>query len=216
MGGLAKSMVIMALIINYFHDEAKYYELMIDSLFDVDDLYKYFQYFNPNNKNMFKKYRDSIILRNAKHVDDVKREDRNFERNNNSSFNYMRHNTNNFINNNEHRDPREHRGSRAQFINPHNFTMKDLNGNGNTQGNSHINPKRTNERGNNQNGDNINTDNHLRSSISDANNEIDLYVQSLKQNEVIKNSFTKIQHKKFTLNAWEIFLYILCPRKMDS
>ncbi len=72
LGGLAKSFLILAVILNYFHDEAKYFSRLIDGLFDMDDLYRYYQFYNSNNKKIFRKYRDSIILKNTKMFDDVK------------------------------------------------------------------------------------------------------------------------------------------------
>lgn len=73
LGGLLKSFFTVALILNYFNNHAKYYEKMIDDLFDVDDLYKYYQYYNSKNKTIFKKYRDSILLRNTKNMDNFKK-----------------------------------------------------------------------------------------------------------------------------------------------
>jgi hypothetical protein len=73
-GGLVKSFFMIAMILNFFHNESSYIEKMINGLFDVDDIYKYFQYYNPTNKQIFRKYRDSIFLRNTKNVDDVKRD----------------------------------------------------------------------------------------------------------------------------------------------
>jgi len=73
LGGLMKSFFIIAYILNYFNNNAKYYEKMIDELFDVDDLYKYYQYYNSKNKIIFKKYRDSILLRNTKNIDNFKK-----------------------------------------------------------------------------------------------------------------------------------------------
>jgi len=73
LGGLLKSFATMALILNYFNNYAKYYERMIGELFDVDDLFKYYQYYNSKNKTIFKKYRDSILLRNTKNMDNFKK-----------------------------------------------------------------------------------------------------------------------------------------------
>jgi hypothetical protein len=73
LGGLLKSFFTVALILNYFNNHAKYYEKMIDDLFDVDDLYKYYQYYNSKNKTIFRKYRDSILLRNTKSMDNFKK-----------------------------------------------------------------------------------------------------------------------------------------------
>ena len=82
LGGLLKSFFTVALILNYFNNHAKYYEKMIDELFDVDDLYKYYQYYNSKNKTIFKKYRDSILLKNSKNMDNFKRKNDNHEANN--------------------------------------------------------------------------------------------------------------------------------------
>lgn len=65
-GGLFKTFVIFALIFNYFHNRASYYELLFNDLFTMEDLGKYFQYFDPNLRTNFVKYRDSIMLKNTR------------------------------------------------------------------------------------------------------------------------------------------------------
>ena len=54
-------------MINYFNDRASFYEMLINKLFDVDDIIKYFQFSDSfiNNHSKRRK-RDSIVLRNAK------------------------------------------------------------------------------------------------------------------------------------------------------
>ena len=60
-------MTLIATFINYCNDRASFYELLINKLFDVDDIIKYFQ-FNDIfiNKKSKRRKRDSIVLRNAK------------------------------------------------------------------------------------------------------------------------------------------------------
>ena len=64
LGGIVRALTLIAFVLNYFNDQSIYYEKMINNLFDVDDVIKYFQY-SDNSNNKIKK-RDSIILLNAK------------------------------------------------------------------------------------------------------------------------------------------------------
>ena len=66
LGGLFKTFVIMALILNYFDNRAKYLQHLFNELFSIEDLGKYFQYFDPSLRTKFHKFRDSIILKNTK------------------------------------------------------------------------------------------------------------------------------------------------------
>ena len=67
LGGIIRAMTLIASMINYFNDRASFYEMLINKLFDVDDIIKYFQ-FNDLfiSKQSKRRKRDSIVLRNAK------------------------------------------------------------------------------------------------------------------------------------------------------
>jgi hypothetical protein len=77
-GGLFKTFLIISLFLNYFHNRASYYEYLFNELFCLDDLGKYFQYFDPSLRSKFGRYRDSIILRNTKSETLIKKADQNF------------------------------------------------------------------------------------------------------------------------------------------
>lgn len=66
-GGLYKTFVIMAIILNYFHNRAKYYEALFNNLFDINDLGKYFQYYDPSIRLPYMKIKDSIFLKTSDH-----------------------------------------------------------------------------------------------------------------------------------------------------
>lgn len=66
LGGLFKTFVVMALILNYFDNRARYLQHLFNELFSIEDLGKYFQYFDPSLRTKFHKFRDSIILKNTK------------------------------------------------------------------------------------------------------------------------------------------------------
>lgn len=227
MGGLAKSFLIIAFILNYFHDQATYYEKLIDDLFDVDDLYRYFQYYNPNNKQIFRKYRDSIILKNTKAIDDLKRD---FEFKN-SSVQQLKQN--NYLMSDERN--RKTNDKRSYF------NIKDDISNGSSTNNfrkliqqekqkvEDINRKKcksdVNSNTSANNVDAINNPeithanpqmNNVVSSISEESNDShDVYIEGLKKNSTVKDNFYKVKKKRFSLNAWELFKFYFCPRKFD-
>ena len=68
LGGIVRALTLIAFVLNYFNDQSIYYEKMINNLFDVDDVIKYFQYSNSENvtTNGKKGPRDSIVLCSAK------------------------------------------------------------------------------------------------------------------------------------------------------
>lgn len=68
-GGCFESLIIFGLFLNYFNNNAKFYEKLIDEIFDVDDVYKYSQFFDSTKKIRIKRYRDSIMLRNTKDME---------------------------------------------------------------------------------------------------------------------------------------------------
>jgi len=72
-GGCIVFLFIFSLFLNYFNNNAKYYEKLIDELFDVDDVYKYSQMYNSTKKINIKRYRDSIMLRNTKDFENYRR-----------------------------------------------------------------------------------------------------------------------------------------------
>lgn len=66
-GGLFKTFVVVAIILNYFHNRAKYYEALFNKLFNIHDLGKYFQYYDPSLKLPYNKIKNSIFLASSDH-----------------------------------------------------------------------------------------------------------------------------------------------------
>lgn len=75
-GGLFKCLVVIAVILNYFHNRAKYYQTLFNELFNIDDLLKYFQYFDPSIRTNYFKIRNSILIKSAKNEDMIKKLDK--------------------------------------------------------------------------------------------------------------------------------------------
>lgn len=76
LGGLFKCLVVIAVILNYFHNRAKYYQTLFNELFNIDDLLKYFQYFDPSIRSNYFKIRNSILIKSAKSEDMIKKLDK--------------------------------------------------------------------------------------------------------------------------------------------
>lgn len=68
LGGIVRAITLVAFVLNYYNDQSIYYEKMINNLFDVDDIIKYFQYSTADqiNHQTNKGPRDSIVLCSAK------------------------------------------------------------------------------------------------------------------------------------------------------
>jgi hypothetical protein len=80
-GGMMKCLIIIAGIINFMHNTARFYEKMIAAIFDIEDLNKYFGFYEEKNKHLYLRYRDSIALRRVKDFDFVKRDRSNISSN---------------------------------------------------------------------------------------------------------------------------------------
>lgn len=75
-GGLFKFFMVCALIINYFQDKSSYYEKLFNELFSIDDLQKYFQYYEKDSKeslNNYRRIRNSIALKGIKQEEFIKK-----------------------------------------------------------------------------------------------------------------------------------------------
>jgi hypothetical protein len=201
MGGLAKSFVIIAYFLNFFHDHAKYYEKLIDALFDMEDLFKYYQYYNPQDKQIFRKYRDSIILKNTKALDDLKAYE--FEKNSSSVHN-IKHN--NYLHglrlNNKNFKVIENKTE--NYFHQENISESETTKK-RTQDIKKTDPI-ANENGNDQN-------ENLES--VESNNEMDNYIENLKKNSHHKENFYKLKKRKFTLNCWEYIKIFFCSKKQE-
>lgn len=73
-GGIMKAFLLIAFLLNYFHNNVRYYEKMIANIFDETDLHKNFQYYEEKNKHLYSKYRNSIALRRTKEIENFRRD----------------------------------------------------------------------------------------------------------------------------------------------
>ncbi len=195
LGGLIRAMTLLASLINYFNDKASYYELLINKLFDVDDIIKYFQFSDSfiNNPSKRRK-RDSIVLRNAKREKDY------FEKglfHTNSDKKTSTHQTNNFF--------------KKQQLKPKNSSMVNLNAKDDTFGFINaisISNKIENDIKNNLSLPNKEKDVN-KSDFSSQNkvDEKDLFIEGLKRNNQTKEHFEKVKSNRFALNCFEAFKF---------
>ena len=204
LGGLIRAMTLIASIINYFNDKASYYELLINKLFDVDDIIKYFQFSDSfiNNHSKRRK-RDSIVLRNAKREKDY------FEKGlfrTNSDKKTSSHQTNNFF--------------KKQQLKPKNSSMVNLNAKDDTLG--FINAISLSNKIENDNKNNLSLPNKEKdvnkSDLSSQNkvDEKDLFIESLKRNNQTKEHFEKVKSNRFTLNSFEAFKFCFKSDKYNA
>ena len=191
LGGLIRAMTLIATLINYFNDKASYYELLINKLFDVDDIIKYFQFSDSFiNIPSKRRKRDSIVLRNAKREKDY------FEKGlfrTNSDKKTSSHQTNNFF--------------KKQQLKPKNSSMLNLNAKDDTFG--FMNAISISNKIENENKNNLSLPNKEKdvnkSDLSSQNkvDEKDLFIESLKRNNQTKEHFEKVKSNRFTLNCFE-------------
>ena len=204
LGGLIRAMTLIASIINYFNDKASYYELLINKLFDVDDIIKYFQFSDSfiNNHSKRRK-RDSIVLRNAKREKDY------FEKglfHTNSDKKISSHPTNYFL--------------KKQQLKPKNSSMANLNAKDDTLG--FINAISLSNKIENDNKNNLSLPNKEKdinkSDLSSQNKmvEKDLFMENLKRNNQTKEHFEKVKSNRFTLNSFEAFKFCFKSDKYNA
>ena len=65
LAGVVYTLTLSASVLNYFNDKSTFYENLVNGLFDLDDIIKYFQYRVPKNQSKHRK-RDSVFLHSAK------------------------------------------------------------------------------------------------------------------------------------------------------
>ena len=191
LGGLIRAMTLIATLINYFNDKSSYYELLINKLFDVDDIIKYFQFSDSFiNIPSKRRKRDSIVLRNAKREKDY------FEKGlfrTNSDKKTSSHQTNNFF--------------KKQQLKPKNSSMVNLNAKDDTFG--FMNAISISNKIENENKNNLSLPNKEKdvnkSDLSSQNKmvEKDLFMENLKRNNQTKEHFEKVKSNRFTLNCFE-------------
>ena len=190
LGGIVRALTLVASVINYFNDKSSYYQLMINKLFDVDDVIKYFQY-SDNSNNKIKK-RDSIILLNAKKEKDYF-ERGVFEKKKNNSISPLHKTLNNYV-------KKDSKGSKEKdSLLAKNTT--NVNNTNNALISENNNAVREASSFSSEN-DNDNIDQH------------ELYLEALKNNQTTREHFEKVKKKKrFTLNMFESFVYCFSVKK---
>ena len=233
LGGIIRAMTLIASMINYFNDRASFYEMLINKLFDVDDIIKYFQ-FNDLfiSKQSKRRKRDSIVLRNAKKEKDYFEKGESRFLHNITEKKISPHQTNNFL-----KKPINIKNSSGNLVkddtfglisNPinYNITNKDdksnpiqknnNNNNKNNNNNNNNNIMNTNSLNNNCgsiNNNIINT-NSLHGNYNNNNNNIsiissnndderEIFIDNLKKNPNIKEHFEKVRSNRFTLSGCE-------------
>jgi hypothetical protein len=202
MGGLLKSFVLLALMLNYLHDNAKYYEQMLNELFDADDLHKYFQYYNSNNKSIFKKYRDSILLKNTKNFDFVKtNKDKNAINVGGSTVIGVKNNffIENFSRANSKNIPLRNRSNTHTTPTPNN-QVKTILGEEESKHLHHPEQYIYNQQNNLSEDEQLNID----------------YVEKLRKDIHVRDHFDKVKARKVKLNAWELFKFKFCKKKVEG
>ena len=213
LGGIIRAMTLIASLINYFNDRASFYQLLINKLFDVDDIIKYFQYNDLFlNKKTKRRKRDSIVLRNAKKEKD-----------------YFEKGESRFLHNLSEKKNSPHQTSNLVKKLSGNFVKEDTFGfmTNPVQNNTNIDNKSKknnyiNNYSNNNNQINININSNINSnnnnnniSIINSNNddEREIYIEGLKKNHSIKEHFEKVKSKRFTLSSCEAFKFFIKSEK---
>lgn len=193
LGGIVKAITLIATVLNYFNDKSEYYEKMINELFDVDDVLKYFQYSdidNLNETNKKKKKRDSVVLLNAKKEKDFfKKGFGNLEKQSPSHY----HN-NHYLSKN----------SIKKFNSMGNDIIIESSGLSNI--NNYMTPMNHKPEENNPS----KSKNSKDSSESDPH---EMYIESLKKNQIIRDHFVKVRKHRFSINMFEMLVFCCCSKK---
>ena len=232
-GGIIRAMTLIAQVINFFYDRSTFYSLVINKLFDVDDIIKYFKFSDlflenkEKTKNIRK--RDSIFLRSAKKEKDYVEKGlfKAFEQRNNEKL------TNNFLKKTKNSSSINNKDETNGLITSnfplqsnnliifnklsnkelphqeqeHNETKCKIYNNNNNNNNLDVN--RINS--NNINNNNINSPNSF-SSI-DEDNPHDNFIESLKKNTALKEHFEKVKKGRYNLSCFESFKFFFLDKR---
>ena len=234
-GGLSKSFVLIALVLNYINDQSRYYTIMIDNLFDGDDVFKYFQYYHHNNKKLHKKYRDSVILTSSKKIESFVRERQsplasfkskspnayNSNRNANSPNllnNFLNDSSNNILK--EKTQQQDFLGNSSNLSKPddccnyeNNLIVENFEKLSNNQPNNPNNE--INQDVNKISQSNSNNSHTVYFNVSSDNLSIKMLSEKLKKSKIHKENFYKLQKKKFKFNSIDMIKYIFCPTTFE-
>jgi hypothetical protein len=237
-GGLSKSFVLIALVLNYLNDESRYYTILIDNLFDGDDVFKYFQYYHHSNKKLHKKYRDSVILTSSKKIESFIREKQSphhsLKSKSHNAFNTNSNGNspnllNNFLNDSSNNILKEKTQQQNFIGNSSNLSKSDDCGNYDNKLNNENFEKLSNHDSNNHNNEIIQEEPN-KSQISKSNSDnsqtvyfnvisdnlsIKMLSEKLKKSKLHKENFYKLQKKKFRFNSFDMIKYIFCPTTFE-
>jgi len=226
LGGIIRGMTLFAMIMNFFNDRASYYNILINKLFNVEDIIKYFQYndiFIPS-KSSIKKKRDSVLLHNVKkEKEEIEKgifrslEKKHTEKiSNNFLCNKLKDESNSLILPNNNKDFNMFKTS---YLNNSNNNLNNnntnnkykkslyyINNNNNKINNSTIKTKQK---------ENLN-DNKIKENESFSNDDNNsphvIYIEGLKRNSILKENFEKVKKRNFNLSCYEAMIYYFCKR----
>ena len=206
LGGMIRAMTLIASLINYFNDKASFYELLINKLFDVDDIIKYFQ-FNDLfiNKQSKRRKRDSIVLRNAKREKDYFEKGENRFMHNYSDKKFSPQQTNNYM----YKKPNNKENIQNTVKDDNLGFMRNQNDNNKSKKKNNMNKINNNSNNNISNNVNINDNLLVNNSIISSNNddEREIFIDNLKKNQMIKEHFEKVRSNRFSLSCCESFKF---------
>lgn len=212
LGGIVRALTLIAFVLNYYNDKSTYYEQMINNLFDVDDIIKYYQYSigdTLNNKGK-RKARDSVVLCS------VKKEKHFFEREYQQLYNNSELNINNFVGipqlMKKNKMMRKTSSNDQKIVSNQ---VTSLNNNQNKPGsmvgmNTSNNPIK--EVISNSNVQKISEKKSNSPSETSADPH-ECYIDSLKKSKQIKEHFEKVKKTRFKLSQVEVLLFCFCNKK---
>lgn len=198
LGGIVKAMTLIASVINYFNDKSEYYEKLINELFDVDDVLRYFQYSDIDNLNgtsKKKKKRDSVVLLNAKKEKDFFKKgygrQSNLENKQSPSLHAANNNYLSKIS--------------MKKINSINNGDNIIESSGLSGINNYLAPIIKPEESN--------LPKSHKSKGSSESDPHETYIESLKKNKVTRDHFDKVRKHRFSINMFEMFVFCCCSKK---
>jgi hypothetical protein len=196
-GGMIKALLLMAIIINYTHNRTSFYSSMIASIFDIEDLHKYYGYYEEKNKKLYLKYRDSIALRNTKEL---------FKRDrSNISSNPVRQINNYFTDLSAMRRSQQKLITERQKDNINEKINEDVNHESISDAPNSVDIGENKINNKNQGVNNINNS----SSNSSIQSEI-MSHNSMKKNKRFKANFERVKNDRFNLTFFEIIKFNCC------
>lgn len=207
LGGILRAMTFIGYLLNYFNDQSSYLENMINNLFYVDDLIKYFQYHpEPNSKiggtNL--KARDSIVLCSlkreknyfAKEIEHLKNDLGDVAVNNyiNKKGRSPSRQTQKQTNSNHKNDKFE----KNNIVSANNSEVKIVLESQDNNINQIVSEKKS--------------ESEINSSSEESDNR-SIYLESLKKNKEVKKHFYKVKQSRFLLKPLDVIEYCFFQKK---